>query len=296
MLTFALSLFLSNAYAGSAIIPLLHGQGVDANLILNVSQLLADEVRVHNKYSSVQLLNSDESKITPECLRSTVCVYRHAKKKGSRTTIAGKVFVTGEKLEFYIVLCERGYFKRKLRFQLDNDILAIAEGLSPHIEELIVGKPKKSKKTNVTEPEEVEAAPIQSKPVILNKDEQVDITIDDSITDNLMDNDLGWGAEDVPAVPVSKEDRKAEDRKKLEQAQEQDRLAREKKAREEKVRLERERLERERLEKERQVRLERERLERERMRKMNEMKCARHLCSHFGRDLFSIIFQSLKNC
>merc|ERR1711981_1109562 len=105
MLTFALSLFLSNAYAGSAIIPLLHGQGVDANLILNVSQLLADEVRVHNKYSSVKLLNSADSKITPECLRSTVCVYRHAKKKGSRTAIAGKVFVTGEKLEFYIVLC-----------------------------------------------------------------------------------------------------------------------------------------------------------------------------------------------
>ena len=284
MYPFLLSLFLqsSPAFARTAVVPHLHGQGVDENLLLNISRLLADEVRFHDQYSEVILLDSEESEITPECLRSTRCVYKHAKKKGSRVAVAGKVFVTGEKLEFYLVLCDKGYFKRNLRFQLDNDIMAIAEGLSPYIKELILGK---SKKKSTPPPQEKleEVMPVTQEPIILNADEQVDITIDDSETENLMGGDgLGWGSEDVLAKPVSKEERNKEAKEKLATAtkreqerlekerrerEERERLERERREKEERERLERERREQERLEKERREREERERLERERREK-----------------------------
>jgi hypothetical protein len=279
MYPFLLSLFLSSnpSQAGTAVVPHLHGQGLDQNLLMNISRLLADEVQFHDKYSDVHFLSLEESKITPDCLRSTRCVYKHAKLKGSRTAIAGKVFVTGDKLEFYLVLCERGYFKRNIRFQLDNDVLAIAAGITPYVEELVMGKPKKS--ARVEQPEEVSTP---SAPIILNEDEQVDINIDDSETEDLMGgSDLGWGAEDVPVKPVSKEDQKEEERRKLQSAQnrekegaklererlEKERLERDQREQKERERLEKERREREkreRLEKERREREERERLERER--------------------------------
>ena len=81
MYPFLLSLLLSTnpAQARTAVVPRLHGQGVDPNLLSNISELLADEVRFHDKYSEVILLSVEESEITPECLRSTRCVYKHAK-------------------------------------------------------------------------------------------------------------------------------------------------------------------------------------------------------------------------
>ena len=277
MYPFLLSLLLSSnpAQARTAVVPRLHGQGVDPNLLANISELLADEVRFHDKYSEVILLSTEESEITPECLRSTRCVYKHAKKKGSRVAVAGKVFVTGDKLEFYLVLCDKGYFKRNLRFQIENDILAIAEGLSPYVKELILGKSKKKEPAKPAQVEEV--VPVTQEPIILNEDEQVDIQIDDSETENLMGGDgLGWGSEDVPDKPISKEDREQEAQEKLAAARKQEAaraaqeqkereaqalLERARKEKEEKERLERERKERERLEKER---LEQERLEKER--------------------------------
>ena len=223
MFPFLLSLLLSStpAQARTAVVPRLHGQGVDPTLLANISELLADEVRFHDKYSEVILLSTDESEITPECLRSTRCVYKHAKKKGSRVAVAGKVFVTGDKLEFYLVLCDKGYFKRNLRFQIDNDILAIAEGLAPYVKELILGKSKKSKTVQAAPVEEI--APVTQEPIILNEDEQVDIQIDDSETENLMGGDgLGWGSEDVPVKPISKEDREKEAQEKLAAARRQE--------------------------------------------------------------------------
>ena len=275
-----LSLLLSStpAQARTAVVPRLHGQGVDPTLLANISELLADEVRFHDKYSEVILLSTEESNITPECLRSTRCVYKHAKKKGSRVAVAGKVFVTGDKLEFYLVLCDRGYFKRNLRFQIDNDILAIAEGLSPYVKELILGKSKKKKNVQSAPVEEV--VPVSQEPIILNEDEQVDIQIDDSETENLMGGDgLGWGSEDVPVKPISKEEREQEAQEKLAAARKQEAknaaieqkereaqelLERVRREKEEQERLERERKERERLERERK---EQERLEREKRKK-----------------------------
>ena len=73
--------FISTAHAGTAVVPMIHGQGVDDAQILNITRLIADEVDYHNKYSDVTVLSSKDSKITPECLRSTRCVYKHAQKK-----------------------------------------------------------------------------------------------------------------------------------------------------------------------------------------------------------------------
>ena len=131
------------AFAGSAVVPLLHGQGVDTDKLIQYSRLIASEVEYHEKYDKVTTLNEKESKITPECLRSTRCVYKHGRAKGATTVIAGKVLIKDSKLEFYIVLCQRGYFKRNVRFQLENETLAVAEGLGAYIEDLVVGTKKK---------------------------------------------------------------------------------------------------------------------------------------------------------
>ena len=259
----------TSAFAGTAVIPLLHGQGIEDNLLLNISRLVADEVRFHDKYSEVFLLNAEDSKIDPDCLRSTTCVYAHAKKKGSGTAIAGKVFVTDDKLEFYLVLCDKGYFKRNVRFQLDNNITAIATEISPYIEELVLGTPNKSAPVKKEEQTQEKTSSSSSAPIFLHEDEQVDIKIDDSETEKLMSGagDLGWGIDDVPEKPLTAEEQKQEQTQKRLAADQQDQLRQKNEAlnktKQEQERQERERQEKERLERERKIKEERERIDRE---------------------------------
>ena len=131
----------TSALAADAVVPPLVAKGVDPLVNLNLTSLLSSEADFLGLYDNVKQLDKAPTGLTDACLASTTCLGKIARDAGAAAVIAGSVAPGAGKYNFKLIYFDLGKNRivRTVSFTLPDSPAAIADGMGPHVKEVMTG-------------------------------------------------------------------------------------------------------------------------------------------------------------